>query len=174
MLTLLPEPFTDDEKQIINVVVETPRGFRNKFKYDDKLGLFRLHSVLPAGSAFPYDFGFIPQTKAADGDPIDVLLLMDQPAFAGCVVAARLIGVIEADQKEKGEKKVRNDRLVAVAIDAHDYRDLKTIRDINENLLKELEHFFVAYNEAKGREFRFLRTQGPRHARKLLEASLEK
>ena len=100
MPTLLPEPFADDEKKIINVVIETPRGCRNKFKYDDKLGLFRLNSVFPAGSAFPYDFGFISQTKAREGDPINVLLLMDQPAFAGCVIAARVIGVIEAEQKE--------------------------------------------------------------------------
>lgn len=101
----MPAPFFDGKRGVINVIVETPRGCRNKFKYDQKLGLYRLHSVLPAGAAFPYDFGFVPRTKAADGDPIDVLLLMDQPAFTGCVVAARLIGVIEAEQKEKGRKE---------------------------------------------------------------------
>ena len=170
---VLPEPFADDDKTIINVVIETPRGSRNKYKYDERLGLFRLHAVLPAGVAFPYDFGFVPQSKAPDGDPIDVLLLMDQPAFAGCVVPARLVGVIEAEQKEKGQKRIRNDRLVAVAEDAHDYRDLQTIGDINDNLLQELEHFFVSYNEAKGREFRFLRTQGPKHALKLLKTALK-
>ena len=174
MKTKLPDPFPDKDHEIINVIVETPRGSRNKFKYDPKVGMFQLNSVLPAGSAFPYDFGFVPQSKAADGDPIDVLLLMDQPAFAGCVVAARLIGVIEAEQKEKGKKRIRNDRLVAVAVDAHDYRDLRTIRDINDNLMQELEHFFVSYNEAKGKEFRFLRTQGPKHALKLLMAALQK
>jgi inorganic pyrophosphatase len=126
--------------------------------------------VLPAGAAFPYDFGFVPGTKAEDGDPIDVLLLMDEPAFAGCLVASRLIGVIEAEQTEDG-KTVRNDRLVAVAEDAHDYRDLRTLSDLNENLLKELEHFFVSYNEMKGRRFVFLGTRGPRHARKLLDAA---
>ena len=170
---MLPEPFADDGKKIVNVVVETPRGSRNKFKYDDRLALFCLHSVLPAGSAFPYDFGFVPASKAPDGDPIDVLLLMDVPVYPGCVVPARLVGVIEAEQKEKGQKRTRNDRLVAVATDAHDYRDLKSIDDINANLLKELEHFFISYNKAKGREFRFLRTAGPKHALKLLRAALQ-
>ncbi|HUE17744.1 MAG TPA: inorganic diphosphatase [Planctomycetaceae bacterium] len=78
--TVLPTAFAENGK-LINVIVETPRRCRNKFKYDEKLGLFRLNSVLPAGAAFPYDFGFVPRTKAADGDPIDVLLLMDEPAF---------------------------------------------------------------------------------------------
>jgi len=167
---VLPKPFAEKGK-LVNVVVETPRGSRNKFKYDEKLGRFRLNSVLPAGAAFPYDFGFIPRSKADDGDPIDVLLLMDEPAFAGCVVPARLIGVIEAEQTENG-KTLRNDRLVAVAADAHDYRDLRTIGDINQNLLKELEHFFISYNNAKGKDFKFLRTRGPKHARKLLESAL--
>ncbi len=169
--SIMPPPFFDNRRGLINVVVETPRGCRNKFKYDESLGLYRLHSVLPAGAAFPYDFGFVPHTKAADGDPIDVLLLMDQPAFTGCVVAARLIGVIEAEQKEKGQKRIRNDRLVAVAVDAHDYRDLRNIRDINDHLMQELEHFFVSYNEVKGREFRFLGIRGPKRAKKLLRAT---
>ena len=167
---VLPPALADDG-ELINVIVETPRRCRNKFKFDEKLGLFRLNSVLPAGAAFPYDFGFVPRSKAADGDPIDVLLLMDEPAFVGCLVVARLIGVIEAEQTEKG-KKIRNDRLVAVAVDAHDYRDVRGIRDINDNLLQELEHFFVSYNNAKGKEFKFLRTHGPKHARKLLDAAL--
>ena len=119
----------DGDGKFVNVIVETPRGCRNKFKYEPDLGRFTLHTVLPAGAAFPYDFGFIPGTKADDGDPIDVLVLMDEPAFAGCVVPARLIGVIEAEQTEKG-KTVRNDRLVAVAKNAHDYRDLRTLTDL--------------------------------------------
>ena len=166
----LPKAFGDDGKTV-NVIVETPRGCRNKFKYDEKSDRFQLHTVLPAGAAFPYDFGFVPGTKADDEDPIDVLLLMDEPAFVGCVVASRLIGVIEAEQTEDG-KTIRNDRLVAVAQNAHDYQDLRTLADLNENLLKELEHFFVSYNEMKGRKFVFLGTRGPRRARKLLDAAV--
>src|SRR4051794_2775301 len=109
------QPF-DKEKRTWNIVVETAKHSRNKITYDPKIGLFKLGGVLPRGAVFPFDFGFIPQTRADDGDPIDVLLLMDEPAFAGCVVATRLIGVIEAEQLERGARKpVRNDRIIAVA-----------------------------------------------------------
>ena len=97
----------------IHVVVETPRGSRNKYKYDEKLGLFRLNRVLFAGASFPYDFGYIPYTRGGDGDPLDVLLLMDEPAYPGCVVRARAIGVLLA--KKEGKE---NHRLIAVSTDA--------------------------------------------------------
>ncbi len=130
----------DNESKLLCVVIETPKGCRNKYKYDEQQDYFELHKVLPVGSTFPYDFGFLPGTEAPDGDPIDVLLLMDESAFPGCVVAARLIGVIEAEQTEDGQT-VRNDRLIAVADDAHDYRDIHSLADINDNLLKELSIF---------------------------------
>jgi inorganic pyrophosphatase len=95
------------------VIVETPRGCRNKFAYDPEQSIFALKTVLPAGMVFPYDFGFLPSTLAPDGDPIDGLLLMDEPAFSGCAVKARLVGVIEGKQVD-GKTTTRNDRLVAV------------------------------------------------------------
>jgi inorganic pyrophosphatase len=165
------EPYSDEKSKFVNVMIETPRGNRNKFKFDDTISCFRLGSVLPAGATFPYDFGFVPGTKAADGDPIDVLLLMDESAFPGCLVCARLIGVIEAEQSE-GRKTTRNDRLIAVAKDAHDYKDIRTLHDVNDNLLEELEHFFVSYNQMRGKTFKFLSARGPKHARKLLEQSI--
>src|SRR4051812_24026807 len=113
-------------KQLVDAVIETPRGCRNKFKYDEEADGYRLGSVLPSGLSFPYDFGFFPKTRAQDGDPLDVLILMDESAFPGCIVTTRLIGVLEAEQTEK-KKTVRNDRLIAVAESAHDYSDLKTI-----------------------------------------------
>src|ERR1700722_6267161 len=85
------DPFGTDKKSL-RVVIETPKGSRNKFKYDDKLGTYALSTVLGEGMVFPYDFGFVPQTQAEDGDPLDVLLLMDEPAFPGCVVEARIVG----------------------------------------------------------------------------------
>jgi len=106
-------PAVDPDTGRLNVVVDTPRGCRNKYKFDEQDGQWRLSKVLPPGMSFPYDFGFIPSTRGEDGDPLDVLLLMDEPAFLGCVVPARLIGVIEAEQTEEGTT-VRNDRLVAV------------------------------------------------------------
>jgi inorganic pyrophosphatase len=82
----------DTQSGNLNVVIETPQGSRNKFSYDLELELYRLKGTLPVGASFPYDFGFVPSTLGADGDPIDVLLLMEEPAFTGCLVEARLIG----------------------------------------------------------------------------------
>jgi hypothetical protein len=97
----------------LQAVIEAPRGSRNKYKYDPATGQLRLNKVLPVGAAFPLDYGFIPSTCGEDGDPIDVLVVMDEPAFPGCVVTARLVGAIEAEQTENGNS-IRNDRLVAV------------------------------------------------------------
>src|SRR5881394_3501639 len=93
------EAFDPDSGEL-NAVIETPKGHRNKFKYDEKRGLFRLSGVLPAGAVFPFDFGFVPSTRGEDGDPLDVLVLMEEPAFCGCLISARLLGAIEARQKE--------------------------------------------------------------------------
>src|SRR5436190_23463747 len=90
-------PF-DEEGRLLHAIVDTPKGSRNKFKWDEKLELYKLAGVLPSGAVFPYDFGWVPGTKGEDGDPLDVLLLMDEPAFVGCLVEARLVGVIEAEQ----------------------------------------------------------------------------
>ena len=93
----------DTETGDVNVVIDRPQGSREKFKYDEKLGLFKLSKVLPAGEAFPYDFGYIPGTQGEDGDPLDALVLLDEPVFVGCLLVARLVGVIEAEQTEDGE-----------------------------------------------------------------------
>src|ERR1700756_5968176 len=108
---------SDDTFQVI---IETPKASRNKYRYDPKQGIFTLSKVLPEGMVFPHDFGFLPQTLAPDGDPIDVLLLMDEPAFPGISVKGRLIGVIEGEQVA-GKKKIRNDRLVGIAEESHRY-----------------------------------------------------
>jgi inorganic pyrophosphatase len=165
------KPF-DRETGLWNVVIETPRASRNKFDYDVELGVFKLKSVLPAGAEFPYDFGYVPGTRAEDGDPIDVLVFMDEPAFAGCLVPCRMIGVIEAEQTEDG-KTERNDRLIAVADEAHDYQDLKSLKDVSKHLLKELEHFFVSYNACRGKKFKLLGHRGPKQAQKLLEQAIK-
>ncbi len=156
----------------VSVVIETPKGHRNKFKYDEKQNVFKLSGVLPVGSSFPYDFGFIPSTKAQDGDPIDVLLLMDEPAFPGCLIDARLVGVIEAEQTEDG-KTTRNDRLIAVATHSKNYSELRSLRDVNPHLIEEIEHFFVSYNEARGKKFKPLGVHGPKRAMKLLEQCMK-
>src|SRR5437868_13907131 len=90
----------DEDDQII-VVIETPKGSRNKYAFDPKERVFELKKVLPAGMAFPYDFGFVPSTIGGDGDPVDVLVLMDEPAFPGCKLTCRVIGVIQGEQGDK-------------------------------------------------------------------------
>src|SRR6202162_2494968 len=120
------KPSDPDDKQMLRVVIETPKGSRNKFAFNADEYIFELKTVLPAGMSFPYDFGFVPSTEADDGDPVDVLVLMDEPALPGVVVSCRPIGVIEGEQVDKKEK-VRNDRIVAVEREAHDWADIRTI-----------------------------------------------
>jgi len=152
----------------LNAIIETPRASRNKFKYDPELGIFRLDKVLPAGAVFPYDFGYVPSTLGGDGDPLDVLVLMDAPAFPGCLVPARLVGVLEATQEEDG-KEVRNDRLLAVALVSHDQRDVRSIEQISDNLLREIDHFFVSYHEIQGHRFTPGARRGPDQARRIVD-----
>jgi inorganic pyrophosphatase len=161
----------DAETGGYNVVIDTPRGSRNKFKYDTSLGLFRLGGVLPAGASFPYDFGFIPSTEGGDGDPLDVLVLMDEPTFPGCLITARLIGVIEAAQTEEG-KTERNDRLIAVAEESRTHKGIHSLDDLNVNLLDEIEHFFISYNEVKGKEFKPLGRHNTERAREVVEEGI--
>jgi inorganic pyrophosphatase len=161
-------PATDPESQLVNVVVDTPKGSRNKYKWDEQNGQWRLSKVLPQGSYFPFDFGFVPSTKAGDGDPIDVLLIADEHTFPGCVVPARLIGVLEAEQTEEGQT-VRNDRLVAVVETPHNPPRYHSLEEMDQHVLDEVEHFFTSYNQAEGRDFKPLDRRGPEHANQLLK-----
>jgi inorganic pyrophosphatase len=166
------KPF-DQNKEFLRVVIETPKGSRNKFKYDPELGSYRLNSVLPEGMVFPYDFGFVPCTQAEDGDPVDVLLLMDVPAYPGIVVESRIVGVMEAEQSEAG-KKTRNDRLIAVAKDSRVHSDIKKPADLNGTMLKEVGRFFTTYNQEHGKQFKVLGLKGADAARKLIKKSATK
>jgi inorganic pyrophosphatase len=152
----------------LNVIIETPKGRRNKYKYNEETELFTLGGTLPRGAVFPFDFGFVPETLGEDGDPLDILVLMDEPAFPGVVVAARLIGVIEAEQTQEGQTN-RNDRLIAVASESRDHEDVKTLKDLNPHLLEEIEHFFISYNEIKGKTFKPLGRYGPIKAKRRVE-----
>jgi len=158
--------------QRVHVVVETPKGGRNKVAFDPELGVFKLKGVLPEGHSFPYDFGFVPSTKAEDGDPLDVLLILDAPTFSGCVVEARLIGALEIDQQEPDGRTVRNDRLLAVAADSREHRSIQSLDDLSSDMLHEIEHFFISYNQVKGQSLTVRRRVGPTRAHTLLEAAL--
>jgi inorganic pyrophosphatase len=163
------EAFERDE---LIVIIETPKGSQNKYEYQPQLEGFVLAGVLPAGAVFPFDFGFVPSTIGEDGDPLDVLLLMDAAAFTGCIVYARLIGVIEAEQTENG-KTVRNDRLIAVAAKSITHRSLKDISDVSGDLLAQIEYFFTSYNTAKGKTFEPKGRSGRERALTLVRAGIE-
>jgi inorganic pyrophosphatase len=139
----------ESEPSRLRVVIETPRGSRNKFKYDSANRSFKLSKVMPEGMVFPYDFGYVPSTKAEDGDPLDVLVLTDEPLFPGCSVDCRLIGVIKAEQEQEGEKH-RNDRLIAAATQSLLYSNLRSVEEVQPVVLKQIEDFFVNYQRVRG------------------------
>jgi inorganic pyrophosphatase len=167
-------PFAPAQEGGVHVIIETPQGSRNKFDYDEELGLFKLGGVLPAGAVFPFDFGFVPSTTGGDGDPLDVLVLMDEAAFTGCLVVARLLGVIEAEQTEENGETTRNDRLIAIAENARNHKEVRSLDQLNENLLDEIEHFFVSYNEMKGKKFKPLGRFGPERAQRVIEEGVRR
>ena len=166
------KPF-DPKSRNLNVVIDTPKGCRNKYAFDFDINAYKLKTVLPKGAVFPFDFGSIPGTVAEDGDPLDVLVLMDEPAFVACLVEVRLLGVIEAEQTEGG-KTERNDRVIAVAAKSHTHGSLKSLRKVDPKLIDEIEHFFVSYNDARGKKFKPKARKGPAAARRLVVKQTKK
>jgi inorganic pyrophosphatase len=158
----------DKKDNLLQVIIETPKSSRNKYAFDPDQRIFSLKKVLPAGMTFPYDFGFLPRTMADDGDPIDVLVLMDEPAFPGCLLRARLIGVMEGEQVD-GKKRIRNDRLLAVAEANHLYANVKRVDDLPRQFMKELEEFFVNYHRLEGKEYKLLGCKGSAAAATLIK-----
>jgi inorganic pyrophosphatase len=165
------EPFTD--KNHVRVVVETPKGSRCKYDFDAEIGIYRMSKVLPQGHVFPFDFGFVPGTKGEDGDPLDVLVLNDEPlGFPGVLVETRLLGVVEAEQTERDGKIVRNDRIIAVAEPSLIYQEVIFLSDLPANVVEEIENFFISYNEQTGKRFTPLGRSGPDRARRLIKGAL--
>jgi len=140
-------------------VIEATQGTRHKLKYQPEWRAFVLSGVLPLGLSFPYDFG----------DPLDVLVLADEAMPPGTVTPCRLVGVIEAEQQDEGERAERNDRLLAVAQPSHRYGECRELRDIAGAALEEIEHFFVVYNAHKGGRFTPLARRGAAVASRLVE-----
>ena len=164
---LVELPSWDSASRLLHVIVDTPKGSAIKFKFDLDKGCYTIAHILPPGAVFPFDFGSIPSTAAADGDPLDALILMEEPSFAGCLVPVRLIGVLEAKQTREGRTN-RNERLIGVAAKSRVYRELDALADVPEHILEEIEHFFVSYNEERGRTFRILGRFGPARAARLV------
>src|ERR1044072_3229424 len=136
-LTMLPNNL-DEAKCSCRIIIETPKGSRNKFAYDPEAKLFMLRGLLPEGMVFPFDFGFVPSTLGEDGDPLDIMLLIDAPAHVGCLIGTRIIGIITAKQTEDGKTEA-NDRLLGVAIHSYDHQDLDNLSELNKSLLDQVE-----------------------------------
>src|SRR5258707_7449390 len=153
----------------VHVVVETPRGSAAKLEFDPDLQAFTLSKSLLLGLSYPYDWGFIPSTKGEDGDPIDVLVLHDAATSPGLVLKCKIIGVLEVLQNEKGKKKIRNDRLIAVPRDSHREKSDDDARDLPKQIRDEIEKFFIATDELEDKELKFLGWNGPKMGEKLID-----
>jgi inorganic pyrophosphatase len=162
-----------DDSGLVNVIIDTPRNSSNKYVHNSETGLFKMSGVLTAGHAFPYDFGFVPNTVGGDDDAVDVLVLMDAPAFVGCWVECRVIGGLKAMQTAEDGKKNRNDRFLAVEKHSLVYGSVESIEDLDQTLLDQIEHFFVSYNEAKGRKFEVIEKMDSKAAEKIIRESIK-
>ena len=156
------------ERDLVNVVIETPRGSRNKYAYDPDSGLFQLRKALPAGMAFPFDFGFVPSTRSGDGDPLDVAVLMEDPVCPGCLVRARLLGVVKAKQREGKGKAVRNDRVLAAPQLESRPLEVKSVAQLGKRVVDEIVSFFETYMELEGKKFELIEVAGPAEARRIV------
>ena len=154
----------------VKVIIETPKGSSEKYAYDEKRGLFASKKILPAGMTFPYDFGFFPDTKGGDGDPVDVLVVSEFKSFPGCVMDCRIIGVLLAEQNSK-EGKERNDRFFAVPALSTVFQHIQSIKDIPKEEMTNIVNFFMVYNLQHGKEFNPKKMLKPSDALKLYKKS---
>ena len=161
-------PAFDSKTGNLNAIIETPCGSRYKFACEKKTGLFLLKKILPAGMSFPFDFGFIPSTLAADGDPLDVLIVTEEKLFPGCLVQARLLGAMKCKQGKKGELE-RNDRLIAVPVLENVPVKIRSLKELDDKMLCELEKFFVFQHTLEGEQFKVLDIIGPKKALNLVK-----
>src|SRR5262245_8951911 len=154
---------TRDASGALHVVVETPAGSRVKLKYSRSLGTFVLSRPMTLGVAYPFDWGFVPGTHAADGHPVDAMILSDAPTYPGVVVCCRALAVLEVEQNAKSGGRQRNDRIVVEPVASH--RPTSTLTD---RVRQELEAFFVAVTTLEGKDLRLLGWRGPAAADALL------
>jgi inorganic pyrophosphatase len=141
------------QENLLQVIIETPKLSTYKYDYDIRLDVFCLDKLLPLGMNFPYDFGFIPGTRGQDGDPLDVLVIMEYPVLQGALVHCNVIGILEASQTERNGQKVRNDRIVAVWSLSSRYNEIRDVDDLSLQTLREVRNFFIQYNQLAGKLF---------------------
>jgi inorganic pyrophosphatase len=153
---------------VVYAVIEIPKRSRNKYEYDKELGVFKLDRVLYSPMFYDVDYGFIPQTYYEDGDPLDIMVIMEEPTFPGCIIEARPIGLLR--MIDSGE---RDDKILAVPVKDPRYKDVHDISDVPEHFLKELAHFFQRYKELQGKEVVFDKWENAEAAKQTILRSIE-
>jgi inorganic pyrophosphatase len=149
MTNYLNLPIGEGAPDEVNAVIEIPRGQTNKYEYDKQLHIFRLDRNLFSPVHYPGDYGFIPSTLSDDGDPVDVLILVDAPSFTGCVMTVRPIGMLRmVDQGRKDEK------ILAVGTNNPIYKDVRDYDELYPHVMLEIEHFFTIYKELEAKTTR--------------------
>lgn len=161
-----------DEQRNLRVVIETPRGAPYKLKFDDKLGCFSLTRVLPLGLVYPYDFGFVPQTLASDGDPIDVMVIFDAATYPGVMIPCRLLGALQIE--ERGARSRANHRLLAVPAKAARKDNLRDYQGLGERVLRELERFFVMATSFTSKDPQLRGWVGPHAAHDMVQRAMQR
>jgi inorganic pyrophosphatase len=141
-MSLLNVKIGEGAPDVINAVIEIPRGSTNKYEVDAQTGMIRLDRVLYSPLFYPFDYGYIPQTHYLDGDPLDVLVLLSHPTFPGCVIEAAPIGVLFMTDDKGPDEKV-----LAVATKDPRYGYRRSINQLNEHTTKEIAHFFEVYKD---------------------------
>ena len=164
------ETFADEKS--IHVVIESPRGSTSKFKYDAARGVMTLSRPLVGGLTYPYDWGFVPSTRAPDGDPLDCLVMWDVTSYPGIVLTCRSIGLLRVEQTNlESRARERNDRLVALPTQAPRWESIQTVFDVDERIRQELQQFFLSAVAFEGKELKILGWAGPDDAMALLRSS---
>jgi inorganic pyrophosphatase len=133
------------EPGVANAIVEIPKGRRTKFEVDKQTGLIKMDRYLYSSSVYPGDYGFVPQTLAEDGDPSDILVMVNEPTFSGCLIEARVVGIFK--MKDKGQNDYK---LLAVPNKDPLFAAMKTLDDVPSHFLREVEHFFATYKQLEG------------------------
>lgn len=153
---------------LVNVLIEIPGGSKNKYEFDKDLNAFALDRVLYSSVQYPYDYGFIPNTLADDGDPLDGMVILDQPTFPGCVIAARPIGMLE--MIDGGD---RDEKLLCVPAKDPRYAEVKTLSDLAPHRLEEIAEFFRSYKNLEKKVTEILGWKGPETVQALVDECIK-
>ncbi|MGB7408093.1 MAG: inorganic diphosphatase [Pontixanthobacter sp.] len=166
----------DGRPDEVTVFIETPTSSRDKFDLDHESGLFRWSLQLPLGLSFPFAFGFVPNTLAEDGDPLDIILLVDGIIPQGTLVPTRLIGALPVKQDDSGDgtADTQNDRILAIPTLAQTYADVTHVDELRDGMVREIGRFFGRYNQMIGRDFSFEDALGPEEAYDRLGRAIER